>query len=110
MLATHLPFLLGPTLLEFRIEPIVQTAALVAIGYLFSETAHTSLTHQLINEMARETFFDADSSAERYAYVLATGFAIGLINLGTHYLVHAFIHFLCRRIKNISSRIMRFAG
>jgi hypothetical protein len=40
------------------------------------------LTNDLINQMSKETFFENDSSSERYAYVLSAGFAVGLINLG----------------------------
>ncbi|KAI1726369.1 anaphase-promoting complex subunit 1 [Ditylenchus destructor] len=81
VLATHLPFLLMPTLCEFRIEATIQTAAIVSLGFLFAETANASLTNQLIDQMARETF-DSDQSSERYSFVLAAGFAVGLINLG----------------------------
>lgn len=35
----------------------------------------------VVNQMANETFFEADPSSERYAYVLSAGFALGLINL-----------------------------
>uniref|UniRef100_A0A915D2V7 Anaphase-promoting complex subunit 1 n=1 Tax=Ditylenchus dipsaci TaxID=166011 RepID=A0A915D2V7_9BILA len=81
VLATHLPFLLMPTLCEFRIEASIQTTALVSLGFLFAETVNLSLTNQLINQMSRE-IFDTDQSSERYGYVLSAGFAIGLINLG----------------------------
>lgn len=70
-----------PTLCEFRIEATIQTAAIVSLGFLFAETANASLTNQLIDQMARETF-DSDQSSERYSFVLAAGFAVGLINLG----------------------------
>jgi hypothetical protein len=81
VLATHLPFMLQPTLCELKIESCVQTASVVSLGLLFSETANLSLADQLLNQMSLEVF-EGDQCAERYAFVLATGFAIGLINLG----------------------------
>lgn len=43
---------------------------------------HTQLTNDLVNQMAKETFFESDPGLERYSYVLTCGFAIGLINVG----------------------------
>lgn len=82
MLTTHLPFLLQPTLCEFRFEMVVQTAAVVGLGYLFAESMNQSLSSQLINQMSRETFDSDQGGTERYSFVLAAGFAVGLINLG----------------------------
>lgn len=82
MIATHLPFLLQPTLCEFRIELVIQTAALISLGLLFSETANYTVSSQLLNQMALEVPCESDQSFERYSFVLSAGMAIGLINLG----------------------------
>lgn len=82
MIYAHLPFLLQPTLCDFRIEPVIQTVALLALGYLFTKSMNAQLTNDLINQMSKETFFETDLASERYAYVLSAGFAVGLINLG----------------------------
>lgn len=63
------------------VESVIQTSALISLGLLFLETTNSLLTHQLINQMSRE-IFDCDQPSERYAFVLAAGFAVGLINLG----------------------------
>jgi hypothetical protein len=44
MISTHLPFLLQPTLIEFKIELSVQTAAIISLGLLFAETANHSVS------------------------------------------------------------------
>ncbi|MFH4976689.1 hypothetical protein AB6A40_003398 [Gnathostoma spinigerum] len=82
MVVTHLPFLMGPTLLELHIDPMVQTAALVSLGLLFACTSHIGIINQLINEIGRSAPPEQEPSVERYSYSLAAGFAIGLIALG----------------------------
>ncbi|KAI6197213.1 hypothetical protein M3Y94_01197800 [Aphelenchoides besseyi] len=81
MIYAHLPFLLQPTSCDFRIDPVVQTVALLSLGCLYSESMQPQLTNDLLNQMSKETFFDTDPASERYAYVLSAGFAVGLINL-----------------------------
>lgn len=83
MLTTHLPFLMAPTLCEFKIEASIQTSAVVALGYLHAETVNHALSSQLINQMSREDF-DFEQT-ERYSFVFAAGFAVGLINLGEYF-------------------------
>ena len=78
---THLPTFIEPTLVELKFEPIVQVASILSLGFLFQGTTNSSLTNKLLNEMARETFFENDPAAERYNYVLCAGISIGLINL-----------------------------
>ncbi|KAL3090662.1 hypothetical protein niasHT_023507 [Heterodera trifolii] len=82
IIATHLPFLLQPTLCEFRIDLVVQTAALLSLGLLFCETTNHTVSSQLLNQMSLEVPCESDQSSDRYSFVLAAGFAIGLINLG----------------------------
>ncbi|KAI6229914.1 Anaphase-promoting complex subunit 1 [Aphelenchoides fujianensis] len=81
MIFAHLPFLLQPTSCDFRINPVVQTVAILSLGWLYAESMQTQLTNDLLNQMSKETFFESDPDSERYAYVLSTGFAVGLINL-----------------------------
>uniref|UniRef100_A0AC34RAV0 Anaphase-promoting complex subunit 1 n=1 Tax=Panagrolaimus sp. JU765 TaxID=591449 RepID=A0AC34RAV0_9BILA len=79
---TYLPLFIEPTSVELKFEPLVQVAAILSLGFLFQESSNAGLTNKLMNEMARETFFDNDPSTERYSYVLSAGIAIGLMNLG----------------------------
>lgn len=85
MMVTHLPFLMGPTLLELHIDPMVQTAALVSLGLLFAGSSHLGILGQLVNEIARPAVPDQEPLTDRYSYTLAAGFAIGLISLGINF-------------------------
>uniref|UniRef100_A0A1I7V5S8 Anaphase-promoting complex subunit 1 n=1 Tax=Loa loa TaxID=7209 RepID=A0A1I7V5S8_LOALO len=82
MMVTHLPFMMGPTLLELHIDTMIQTAALVALGLLFAQSSHMGILSQLINEIGRPACPDYEPPTDRYSYSLAAGFAIGLIALG----------------------------
>ncbi|MCP9261396.1 Anaphase-promoting complex subunit 1 [Dirofilaria immitis] len=82
MMVTHLPFMMGPTLLELHIDTMIQTAALVALGLLFAQSSHMGILGQLINEIGRPACSDYEPPTDRYSYSLAAGFAIGLIALG----------------------------
>uniref|UniRef100_A0A915BVM4 Anaphase-promoting complex subunit 1 n=1 Tax=Parascaris univalens TaxID=6257 RepID=A0A915BVM4_PARUN len=83
MLVTHLPFMMGPTLLELHIDPIVQTAALVGLGLLFAKSSNLGILTVLLNEMGKPAPVDQEPWTDRYSYTLAVGFAIGLISLVT---------------------------
>ncbi|VDN56967.1 unnamed protein product [Dracunculus medinensis] len=82
MIVTHLPFMMGPTLLELHIDLMVQTAALVSLGLLFAQTSHLGILGQLINEIGRAASPNQEPSTDRYSYTLGAGFAVGLISLG----------------------------
>lgn len=83
MIVTHLPFMMGPTLLELHIDLMVQTAALVSLGLLFAQTSHLGILGQLINEIGRAASPNQEPSTDRYSYTLGAGFAVGLISLGS---------------------------
>uniref|UniRef100_A0A914MLX5 Anaphase-promoting complex subunit 1 n=1 Tax=Meloidogyne incognita TaxID=6306 RepID=A0A914MLX5_MELIC len=82
MISAHLPFLLQPTLVEFKIELSIQSAAIVSLGLLFAETANHNISSQLLNQISLEVPCESDQAFERYSFVLTAGMAIGLINLG----------------------------
>ncbi|EPB71195.1 hypothetical protein ANCCEY_09724 [Ancylostoma ceylanicum] len=50
MLTTHLPFLMGPTMLNLKIDPLIQTSAVTGLGVLFAQTGHTNVVNKLLNE------------------------------------------------------------
>ncbi|KAF8361208.1 mat-2 [Pristionchus pacificus] len=82
ILVTHLPFLMGPTLLEIHVDGLLQTAAVAGMGLLFARSCRTALINHLINEMGREQDLETEQpSIDRYAYGLTCGFSIGLIGL-----------------------------
>ncbi|GMS83244.1 hypothetical protein PENTCL1PPCAC_5419, partial [Pristionchus entomophagus] len=82
ILVTHLPFLMGPTLLEIHVDGLLQTAAVAGMGLLFARSCRTALINHLINEMGREQDLETEQpSIDRYAYGLTCGFSIGFIGL-----------------------------
>ncbi|KAE9415892.1 hypothetical protein Angca_010000 [Angiostrongylus cantonensis] len=82
MLTTHLPFLMGPTMLNLKIDPLIQTSAVSGLGLLFAQTGHTNVVNKLLNEIGKSLRADEEPSIELSAYKLSAGFAIGLICLG----------------------------
>ncbi|KAK6758488.1 hypothetical protein RB195_015981 [Necator americanus] len=82
MLTTHLPFLMGPTMLNLKIDPLIQTSAVTGLGILFAQTGHTNVVNKLLNEIGKSLRADEEPSPELPAYKLSAGFAIGLICLG----------------------------
>ncbi|WKY14040.1 hypothetical protein Q1695_004680 [Nippostrongylus brasiliensis] len=82
MLTTHLPFLMGPTMLNLKIDPLIQTSAVTGLGLLFAQTGYTNVVNKLLNEIGKSLRADEEPSPELYAYKLSAGFAIGLICLG----------------------------
>nr|CDJ98477.1 Proteasome cyclosome domain containing protein [Haemonchus contortus] len=82
MLTTHLPFLMGPTMLNLKIDPLIQTSAVTGLGLLFAQTGHTNVVNKLLNEIGKSLRADEEPSPELSAYKLSAGFAIGLICLG----------------------------
>ncbi|KAJ1369903.1 hypothetical protein KIN20_031492 [Parelaphostrongylus tenuis] len=82
MLTTHLPFLMGPTMLNLKIDPLIQTSAVAGLGLLFAQTGHTKVVNKLLNEIGKSLRADEEPSPELPAYKLSAGFAIGLICLG----------------------------
>uniref|UniRef100_A0A158PB24 SHNi-TPR domain-containing protein n=1 Tax=Angiostrongylus cantonensis TaxID=6313 RepID=A0A158PB24_ANGCA len=96
MLTTHLPFLMGPTMLNLKIDPLIQTSAVSGLGLLFAQTGHTNVTAKAVaqrgccpvglycfhNNIGKSLRADEEPSIELSAYKLSAGFAIGLICLG----------------------------
>ncbi|VDN06077.1 unnamed protein product [Thelazia callipaeda] len=106
MMITHLPFMMGPTLLELHIDTMIQTAALVGLGLLFAESSHLGIISQLINEIGKPSCSDCEPPAvDRYSYSLAAGFAIGLIGLGRGEDMLSNVPFV-KQYPSISSRLV----
>ncbi|VDK41945.1 unnamed protein product [Anisakis simplex] len=106
VLVTHLPFMMGPTLLELHIDPMVQTAALVGLGLLFAKTSHLGILNLLLNEVGKPAPIDQEPWTDRYAYRLAVGFAIGLISLGDGEQLSANVPFV-ERYPSLQSRLLQ---
>ncbi|VDM38345.1 unnamed protein product [Toxocara canis] len=105
VLVTHLPFMMGPTLLELHIDPMVQTAALVGLGLLFAKSSHLGILSLLLNEIGKPAPLDQEPWTDRYSYTLAVGFAVGLISLGQGEQLSADIPFM-ERYPSLQSRLL----
>lgn len=82
MLATHVPFLLPPTLLELNVDPQIQNAAVVGVGLLCAESGNHRLAEALLHEIGRPPTAQTDNFVDRESYALSCGLALGLVTLG----------------------------
>lgn len=82
MLATHVPFLLPPTLLELNVDPQIQNAAVVGVGLLCAESGNHRLAEALLREIGRPPTAQTDNFVDRESYALSCGLALGLVTLG----------------------------
>ncbi|CAD6192547.1 unnamed protein product [Caenorhabditis auriculariae] len=82
ILVSHLPFLMGATMLEVKVDRLVQTASISALGLLFANSGNTTLANKLINEIGRSPTAEEEPAYDRASYKLSAGFSIGLIMLG----------------------------
>lgn len=86
LLSVHITGLLPPGSADLNISPLVQTAGIMGIGLLYSNTQHRRMTEVMLNEIEHveipETCGPMDTLREE-GYRLSAGFALGLINLGS---------------------------
>ncbi|GMH71404.1 hypothetical protein TL16_g05640 [Triparma laevis f. inornata] len=80
MLCLHIPSLLPPPFTEMDVSSVAQIAAVAGVGILYQGSAHRLMTEFLLGEIGRKP--SSDKIADREAYVLAAGFALGMVNLG----------------------------
>jgi anaphase-promoting complex subunit 1 len=80
MLCLHIPSLLPPPFTDMDVSSVAQIAAVAGVGLLYQGSAHRLMTEFLLGEIGRKP--TSDRIADREAYVLAAGFALGMVNLG----------------------------
>ena len=80
MLCLHIPSLLPPPFADMDVSSVAQIAAVAGVGLLYQGSAHRLMTEFLLGEIGRKP--SSDKIADREAYVLAAGFALGFVNLG----------------------------
>ena len=80
MLCLHIPSLLPPPFTEMDVSSVAQIAAVAGVGMLYLGSAHRLMTEFLLGEIGRKP--TSDKIADREAYVLSAGFALGMVNLG----------------------------
>lgn len=78
-LCIHIPYLLPPTL-SIDISLSIQSAAVIGAGLLYKGTSNRLMTEMLLAQIGRKPL--SDKAIEREGYALASGIALGLVNLG----------------------------
>ncbi|CDW78298.1 UNKNOWN [Stylonychia lemnae] len=78
-LCIHIPYLLPPSL-SIDISLSIQSAAVVGAGLLYKGTSNRLMTEMLLAQIGRKPL--SDKAIEREGYALASGIALGLVNLG----------------------------
>jgi anaphase-promoting complex subunit 1 len=75
----HIPYLLPPNL-SIDISLPIQSAAVIAAGLLYKGTQNRLMTEMLLAQIGRKPL--SDKAIEREGYALASGIALGFVNLG----------------------------
>ncbi len=78
-LCIHIPYLLPPNM-GIELSLAIQSAAVFSAGLLYKGTQHRVMTEMLLAQIGRKPL--SDKAIEREGYALASGFAIGMVNLG----------------------------
>ncbi|GAB7337733.1 hypothetical protein MBLNU457_g3013t1 [Dothideomycetes sp. NU457] len=84
MLSVHISRMLPAGAAELNVSPLTQTAGLMGIGLLYFNTQHRRMSEIMLSEIEHRDS-EAEGPAELIrdeSYRLASGFALGLINLG----------------------------
>ena len=79
LICVHMPQLI-PTQLELDISLTMQSAACFAAGLLYLQSRNKIISELLLSSLAREPLNDKDT--EREGMALASGIALGFVNLG----------------------------
>lgn len=82
MLSIHVHGLMPSTSVEVGVTPLVQNAALVAVGLLYQGTCHRRTAEVLCKEIGRRPAFNVDIDFHRESHSLAAGLALGMVLLG----------------------------
>ncbi|MCJ1326072.1 Anaphase-promoting complex subunit 1 [Thelotrema lepadinum] len=85
LLSVHVTRMLPPRAAQLNLSPLTQTTGIMALGLLYCSTQHRRMTEVMISEMENVDQDDSINPLESLrgeGYRLATGFALGYINLG----------------------------
>ncbi|KAH7677904.1 Anaphase-promoting complex subunit 1 protein [Dioscorea alata] len=80
MLFLHIPSRHPSSFIELDLPTLLQSAALMAIGFLYEGSAHPLTLKILLGEIGRRS--TGDNVLEREGYAVAAGSALGLVALG----------------------------
>ena len=85
LLSVHVTRMLPPGAAELNLSPLTQTTGIMALGLLYCSTQHRRMSEVMLSEMENVDQDDSINPLEGLrgeGYRLATGFALGYINLG----------------------------
>lgn len=85
LLSVHVTRMLPPGAAELNISPLTQTSGIMGIGLLYCNRQHRRMSEIMLSEMESVDLGDNPNpmdSLRDEGYRLATGFALGYINLG----------------------------
>lgn len=81
VLSVHIVALLPPGSSDLNISTLVQTAGIIGMGLLYTSSQHRRMTETFLGEIEGRSLAGTDAMKNE-GYKLASGVALGLINLG----------------------------
>lgn len=82
LLSVHVTRMLPPGAAELNLSPLTQTAGILGIGILYCNTQHRRMSEIMLSEVEHMDPELEDEPLRNEGYRLASGFALGFINLG----------------------------
>lgn len=82
LLSVHTTRMLPQGSAELNLTPITQTAGIMGIGLLYYNSQHRRMSEIMLSEIEHIDIEDEEEPLRSECYRLASGFALGLINLG----------------------------
>jgi anaphase-promoting complex subunit 1 len=81
-LSIHVPALFPAGAVAVDIPPLIHSAALAALGYLYLGTGHRRTTEVLLAEIGRTPSSRPGGEGDREVHALSAGLALGMVALG----------------------------
>ncbi|EDN03409.1 predicted protein [Histoplasma mississippiense (nom. inval.)] len=85
LLSVHVTRMLPPGAAELNLSPLTQTTGIMGIGLLYCNSQHRRMSEVMLSEMENTDHEEPSATQEILrdeGYRLASGFALGFINLG----------------------------
>lgn len=82
LLSVHVTRMLPPGAAELNLSPLTQTSGIMGIGLLYCNTQHRRMSEIMVSEIEHIEAETEDEPLRNEGYRLASGFALGFINLG----------------------------
>jgi anaphase-promoting complex subunit 1 len=82
LLSVHVTRMLPPGAAELNLSPLTQTTGIMGIGLLYCNTQHRRMSEIMVSEIEHIDTETEEEPLRNEGYRLASGFALGLINLG----------------------------